>query len=88
MPLKMNFKYKNKGDIRIYSSSKEMMPNALNSQHQYKKIYNIQIWNFDSREHIFQSSYIYFSFYSNVGINIIAKAEFEEEKSHKKVFRK
>lgn len=64
-----------------------MMPNGTNSQHQYKKIFNIKIWNDDQREHIFLNSYIYFSFYSNVGMKIITKIRFEEEKTQKKIFR-
>ena len=86
-PLKMNIKYRTKGDIRIFSSYKEMMPNASNSQYQFKKVYNFQLWNYDPREHFFQNPFIYFTFYSNAGMKIIVKADFEEDKVPKKIYR-
>lgn len=83
-PLKLSFKYKTKGDLKMYCSYHSLKPNAIDSHYQYKKVNKIQLWSEDQREHTFQNSFIYLSLFSNNGIVISVKAEFEDDKSSKK----
>lgn len=59
------------------------MPNALNSQYQFRKVNKIQLWNSDPREHNFSNSYIYFTFSSNSGGFVNVRTEFESDKERR-----
>lgn len=45
---------------------------------------NFVLWNDDVRDHTFLNPYIYFSFSSNVGVNISVRVEFNDDKAGRK----
>lgn len=42
------------------------------------------LWNDDVREHVFSNPYVYFSFFSNSGVTISIRAEFNEDNKKSK----
>ena len=55
------------------------MPNALDHHYHFKRVSRFVLWNDDVREHVFLNPYIYFSFFSNAGVTISIRAEFNED---------